>query len=69
MLYRVQLNWAGFELTTLVVIGNDCTVIDPTAIRSWPRWPLARLVELYLRPFILLQRWVFFILPLCDFEY
>jgi len=24
MLYRVQLPWAGFELTTLVVIGTDC---------------------------------------------
>jgi len=25
MLYRVHLTWAGFELTTLVVIGTDCT--------------------------------------------
>ena len=24
MLYRVHLSWAGFELTTLVVIGTDC---------------------------------------------
>ena len=24
-LYRVHLVWAGFELTTLVVIGTDCT--------------------------------------------
>jgi hypothetical protein len=24
-LYRVHLAWAGFELTTLVVIGTDCT--------------------------------------------
>jgi hypothetical protein len=24
ILYRVQLAWAGFELTTLVVIGTDC---------------------------------------------
>ena len=24
MLYRVHLAWAGFELTTLVVIGSDC---------------------------------------------
>ena len=24
MLYRVYLVWAGFELTTLVVIGTDC---------------------------------------------
>jgi len=24
MLYRVHLVWAGFELTTLVVIGIDC---------------------------------------------
>jgi hypothetical protein len=23
-LYRVHLAWAGFELTTLVVIGTDC---------------------------------------------
>ena len=25
MLYRVHVTWAGFELTTLVVIGTDCT--------------------------------------------
>ena len=25
MLYRIRLAWAGFELTTLVVIGSDCT--------------------------------------------
>jgi hypothetical protein len=25
MLYRVHIAWVGFELTTLVVIGNDCT--------------------------------------------
>ena len=25
MLHRVHLAWAGFELTTLVVIGSDCT--------------------------------------------
>ena len=25
MLYRVHLAWAGFELTTLFVIGTDCT--------------------------------------------
>ena len=24
MLYRVHLNWVGFELTTIVVIGTDC---------------------------------------------
>ena len=24
ILYRVHLAWAGFELTTLVVIGTDC---------------------------------------------
>ena len=24
MLYQVHLDWAGFELTTLVVIGTDC---------------------------------------------
>ena len=25
MFYRVHVAWAGFELTTLVVIGTDCT--------------------------------------------
>ena len=25
MLYRVHLTWAGFKLSTLVVIGTDCT--------------------------------------------
>ena len=25
LLYRVHLAWAGFELTTLVMIGTDCT--------------------------------------------
>ena len=35
MLYRVHLVWAGFEITTLVVICTDCIrVINPTAIRS-----------------------------------
>jgi hypothetical protein len=24
MLYRLHLDWVGFELTTLVVIGTDC---------------------------------------------
>ena len=24
MLYRAHLTWAGFELTTLVVLGTDC---------------------------------------------
>ena len=24
MLYRIHLDWAGFELTTLVVIGTEC---------------------------------------------
>jgi hypothetical protein len=35
MLYRVHLAWAGFELTTVAVIGTDC--INPTTIR--PQWP------------------------------
>jgi len=35
LMYRVHLAWAGFELTTLVVIGTDC--INPTTIRSRPR--------------------------------
>jgi hypothetical protein len=44
MLYRVHLAWAGFELTTLVVVGIDYigsnkVVIDPTTIRSRPRRP------------------------------
>jgi hypothetical protein len=25
MLYQEQLGWVGFKLTTLVVIGTDCT--------------------------------------------
>jgi hypothetical protein len=25
LLYRVHLAWAGYELTTLVVLGTDCT--------------------------------------------
>jgi len=25
MLYRVHLTWTGFKITTLVVIGTDCT--------------------------------------------
>ena len=36
MLYRVHLAMNGFELTTLVVIGTDCTGSDPTTIRSRP---------------------------------
>jgi hypothetical protein len=28
---------AGFDLTTLVVIGTDCICCFPTTIRSWPR--------------------------------
>jgi flavoprotein len=45
MLYREQLARVGFELTTPVVIGTDCIgsykllVINPTTIRSRPRWP------------------------------
>jgi len=42
MLYWVQLAWLGFKLTTLVVIGTDCIIkgiINPTTIRSRPRWP------------------------------
>jgi hypothetical protein len=43
MLYRVHLTWAGFELTTIVVICTDCTdsnVVNPTTIRSRPWRPL-----------------------------
>jgi hypothetical protein len=45
VLYRIQLTRVGFELTTSVVIGTDCigsytlSVINPTTIRSRPRWP------------------------------
>jgi hypothetical protein len=38
MLYRVHLNWVGFDHTTLVVISTDCTdSLIPTTIpsRSW----------------------------------
>ena len=39
VLYWVHLVWAGFELTTLVVIGTDCIgSCKSNAIRSW--WPL-----------------------------
>jgi hypothetical protein len=35
MLYRVHLTWVGFNLTTLMVIGTDCTgSLNPTTIRS-----------------------------------
>ena len=37
MLYRVHLVWMGFDLTTLVVIGTDCTgSLNPTTKRSRP---------------------------------
>jgi hypothetical protein len=36
--------WTGLELTTLVVIGTDCTVVvNTTTIRSRPRRPLVDL--------------------------
>jgi hypothetical protein len=44
MLYRIHPDWAGFELTTLVVIGTDCigsyksnyhTITTTTAPRSF----------------------------------
>ena len=35
MLYRVHLAWMGFDLTTLLVIGTDCTgSLNPINIRS-----------------------------------
>jgi len=34
LLYRIQLTWTGFELTTLVVIGTDC---------KYNRWLLIQL--------------------------
>ena len=37
----VHLPWAGFELTTLVMIGTDWIgSCNPTTIRSWPQQPL-----------------------------
>ena len=46
MLYRVHLAWAGFEFTTLMVIGTDyissCKLIT---IRSWPRRSLDHLQD------------------------
>ena len=36
MLYRVHLAWAGFELTTLYMIGIS-VVLNATTIRSWLR--------------------------------
>jgi hypothetical protein len=41
MLYRVHLTWAGFDFTTLLVIGTDY-ISRLTTIRSWPWWPLFR---------------------------
>ena len=39
--FRVHFVWAGFELTTLVVIGAYAyVVVKPTTIRSLPRFPL-----------------------------
>ena len=32
IMHRKHLAWAGFKLATLVVIGTDCIVINPTAI-------------------------------------
>jgi hypothetical protein len=33
MLYQVHLIWLGFDLTTLVVIGTDCTdSLNPSTI-------------------------------------
>ena len=38
MLYRVHFALAGFELTALVVMGNDCTSsCKPITVRSRPR--------------------------------
>ena len=41
MLYRVHLAWAGFQPTTLVVIGTDCT---GSCIRSRRRQPLQTVI-------------------------
>ena len=40
MFHRVHLAWVGFKLTTLGVIGTDCTgSLYPTTIPSKPRRP------------------------------
>jgi hypothetical protein len=37
---QVHIAWAGFEVTTLVVIGTECiSTINPTTIWSRPRQP------------------------------
>ena len=41
-LYHIMLytsTWSRFEPTTLVVIGTNCLVVNPTTMRSWPRRP------------------------------
>jgi hypothetical protein len=40
MLYQVQLAWAGFELTTSVVIATDYIgkIVKLTTMRSQPSW-------------------------------
>jgi hypothetical protein len=56
MLYRVHLTWAGFKLTTLVVIGTDCigsckssyhmnTIT--TAPAKWKEGDIWRLIHLF----------------------
>ena len=48
LLYWVHLTWAGFELTTLVVIGTDCIgrlVINATTIISRPRQALCTVMK------------------------
>jgi hypothetical protein len=47
--------WAGFDLTTLVVIDTDCiSIINPTTIRSRPR----RLLWLRIRRIFLSLKWM-----------
>ncbi len=46
MLYRVHLPWVGFELTKIVVIGNDCI---GSTIRSRPRRPLIKNMFFFLQ--------------------
>ena len=66
MLYRVHLAWAGFELTTLVVIGTDYIVgVDPTTIPSWPQWPL-HFVDISVWPVIISDNNGFYVLSIKD---
>ena len=55
MLYRVHLASAGFELTTLVVIGTDIAqVVNPTTIRSRTKRP-----HLFINILVIIQIYIY----------